>query len=67
MKALTGLSMAEIIRDLRLERAKQLLANKKFNVNEICYMVGFSDVDYFRRIFKTHMGESPSAYAKKTS
>jgi len=65
MKALTGLSMAEIIRDIRLERAKQLLANKKFNVNEICYMVGFSDVDYFRRIFKLHVGESPSAYAKK--
>jgi len=67
MKALTGLSMAEIIRDIRLARAKQLLANKKFNVNEVCYMVGFNDVDYFRRIFKTHVGESPSAYAKTFS
>lgn len=66
VKALTGLTMIEIIRDIRLERAKQLLSGGKFNVNEVCYMVGLNDVDHFRKVFKAHVGKSPSTYAKES-
>ncbi|WP_308379258.1 hybrid sensor histidine kinase/response regulator transcription factor [Parapedobacter tibetensis] len=65
MKALTGSSIADIIKEIRLNRAKQLLKDNKFNVNEIAYMVGFTDTDYFRKCFKTKFGYSPSKYTKK--
>ncbi|OCX51813.1 hypothetical protein BEL04_17530 [Mucilaginibacter sp. PPCGB 2223] len=64
MKALTGLSMGEVIKDIRLKHARQLLAGKKFNVNEVAYMTGFSDPDYFRKCFKAQFGVSPSEYGK---
>src|SRR5690606_32982814 len=62
IKALTGLSTAEIIKEIRLKRAKQLLSERKFNINETAYMVGFSDVDYFRKCFKAEFGISPSEF-----
>lgn len=65
MKALTGYSMADMIREVRLKRAQQLLREKKFNISEIAFMVGFSDVNYFRKSFKAKYGQSPSDYAKQ--
>lgn len=64
IKALTGFSMADLVRELRLKRAQQLLKEKKFNITEIAYMVGFSDPDYFRKSFKARFGQSPTEYAK---
>lgn len=64
MKALTGLGMAEVIKELRLNRARQLLNGKKYNVTEVTFMVGFTDTDHFRRSFKAQFGISPSVYAK---
>ncbi|TJZ60533.1 response regulator [Sphingobacterium olei] len=67
MKALTGYSMADLIKEIRLKRAQQLLREKKFHVSEIAYMVGFTDSDYFRKCFKAKFGDSPSAYANSYS
>jgi AraC-like DNA-binding protein len=64
IKALTGLSMAEMVKEIRLKRAKQLLKDRKFNVNEVTIMVGFSDADYFRKCFKAEFGITPSEYSK---
>ncbi|WP_187270238.1 hybrid sensor histidine kinase/response regulator transcription factor [Pontibacter qinzhouensis] len=64
VKALTGFSMAELIKELRLKRAMQLLKDHKFNVNEVAYMVGFNDADYFRKCFKTKFNMPPSEYYK---
>ena len=65
MKALTGSSMHDLLKELRLKRAKQLLLTQKFQINEIAYMVGFNDPEYFRRSFKAKFGVSPSALAKQ--
>ena len=64
IKALTDLSMAEMIKKMRLRRAQQLLTDKKFNVTESCFMTGFTDTSYFRKCFKVEFGVSPSDYAK---
>ena len=64
IKAMTGLSMAEVLKEIRLKRAKQLLKDRKFNVNEVSYMVGFSDTDYFRKCFKAEFRVTPSEYYK---
>lgn len=67
MKALTGSSMADTIRDIRLNHAQRLLREKKFNVSETAYMLGFTDSDYFRKCFKSKFGCSPSEYSKSVA
>jgi DNA-binding response OmpR family regulator len=61
-KDLTDLATGEFIKATRLKRACQLLKDKKHRVSEICYMVGFSDPDYFRKSFKNLYGVSPRHY-----
>ena len=65
MKALTGYSMADMIREVRLKRAQQLLRENKLNISEIAFKVGFSDANYFRKSFKAKFGQSPTDYAKQ--
>lgn len=65
MKALTGYSMNDLVKEIRLKRAQQLLQDNKFQINEIAYMVGFNDPEYFRKSFKAKIGCSPSAYVKQ--
>jgi signal transduction histidine kinase/ligand-binding sensor domain-containing protein/DNA-binding response OmpR family regulator len=62
IKALTNLTTTDFIRSIRLKRAAQLLEQKKFNVNEVAYAVGFVDVDYFRKCFKEQFGQTPKEY-----
>lgn len=63
IKALTNQSTIEFIRGYRLKRAAQYLERNEFTVTEVAYMVGFSDVDYFRKWFKTEFGRTPKEYA----
>jgi ligand-binding sensor domain-containing protein/signal transduction histidine kinase/DNA-binding response OmpR family regulator len=65
VKALTNQTVVEFIRSFRLKRAAQLLEQNKLQVNEIAYMVGFQDVDYFRKCFKEQFGHTPSDHAKR--
>ncbi|MES2276169.1 MAG: two-component regulator propeller domain-containing protein [Bacteroidota bacterium] len=63
IKALTNQTAIEFIRGIRIKRAAQLLEQNKFNVSEVAYMVGFVDVDYFRKCFKEQYGYTPKEYA----
>jgi len=65
IKALTGQSLIEFVRDLRLKRAAQLLGQNKLRVTEICYQVGFTDRRYFSQVFKKKFGITPSEFARK--
>jgi len=65
LKALTNQSIVEFIRGIRLKRAAQLLSMQQYAVNEVAYMVGFSDVDYFRKWFKKEFGKTPTEFSKK--
>lgn len=65
VKGMTGLSIAEVIKEIRLKRAKQLLQDQKLNVNEVAFIVGFSDSNHFRKCFKAEFGLSPTEYKKK--
>jgi DNA-binding response OmpR family regulator len=64
IKALTGLSMIEFIREFKLKRAAVLLVKYQMNVSDVCYKVGFSDRRYFSKLFKAKFGQTPSDYAK---
>lgn len=60
LSALTGFSPNEVIRNMRLERAKQLLEQKAGNASEIAYMTGFNSPAYFAKCFKDYFGVTPS-------
>jgi DNA-binding response OmpR family regulator len=60
--ALTGLSVNEFIKSLRMKKASELLSSKAHNVSEVAYMVGFADRKYFSKEFKKHFGKNPSDY-----
>jgi len=65
MKSMTGISVGEFIRNLRLEQATKLLKEQKINVTQIAYTVGFSSVAHFSTVFRKQFGVSPSEYVKK--
>lgn len=52
-----------ILLETRCKAAVKLLAEDRLTVNEVAYMVGFSDPNYFGKCFKSNMGESPKAYS----
>ena len=62
IKQLTGMSVVEFIRDIRLQKAASYLSQKKLTVSEVMYMVGFTTASYFAKCFKAKYGVSPSDY-----
>jgi YesN/AraC family two-component response regulator len=62
LKAQTGLSAQELIQSIRLAHAKTLLKQTENTISEIAYDCGFSDPEYFSRVFKKETGSSPSEY-----
>ena len=64
LKALTGYSTTEFIRNQRLKLAKQLIEHDKISISEVGYSVGFNDPSYFSKCFKQEFGHSPSDYLK---
>ena len=61
-KAETDQTFVEYVTALRIERAKNLLANPDASIKEICAGVGYSDPNYFSRIFKKVTGRTPTEY-----
>jgi signal transduction histidine kinase/ligand-binding sensor domain-containing protein/AraC-like DNA-binding protein/CheY-like chemotaxis protein len=62
IKNLTGMSPNEFVKDIRLNKAAQLLASKVFRVSEVGMKVGFPDTRYFSVCFKRRFGVSPSNF-----
>ncbi|MCC6725061.1 MAG: response regulator [Saprospiraceae bacterium] len=60
LSALTGFSPNEVIRNMRLERAKLLLEKKAGNASEVAYLTGFNSPAYFAKCFKDYFGVTPS-------
>ena len=64
VKAITGKSPVEIIREERLKRGHQLLADSSLSISEIAYKVGFSSPSYFTKCYKDFFGKSPTDVQK---
>ncbi|GFN33138.1 AraC family transcriptional regulator [Paenibacillus xylaniclasticus] len=61
----TGRTPREMIIQRRIERACQLLLYHETTVKEVAYAVGFSDENYFCRVFKSVKGVTATQYRKK--
>ncbi len=59
VKALTGISPVELLRQMRLQRGYKLLTTTTKTVNEIAYEVGFGTPGYFSKCFKEQFGKYP--------
>ena len=64
MRAITGQTPTDFIRNQRLERAAHLLRTTSHSVNEISNLVGFSYASYFTKCFKEKYGVLPKDYVK---
>lgn len=64
IKSITGQSVIEFIKDIRLKRAAQLLLNPHARAAEVGFMVGIEDPKNFRVSFQKLFGMSPTQYAK---
>lgn len=65
VKTLTGVSVNEFIRNVRLEKAKELIELGNDNITEISYKVGFSSPSYFTKCFKEKYNYLPTHNQKK--
>ncbi|MBO5979021.1 MAG: helix-turn-helix domain-containing protein, partial [Bacteroidales bacterium] len=64
VKGLTGENPSVFFKRYKLNRAAQLLQERKHNVSEIADMTGFSTLSHFSTSFKKQFGVSPSEYVK---
>ncbi len=65
IKKLTNLSASQFIRQVRLQRAMELLKEGFGNVSEISFKVGFSSTSYFIKCFGDYYGYPPGEVGKR--
>jgi YesN/AraC family two-component response regulator len=65
LKATTGKTPNEVVREVRLERAAAMLQQQMGTVAEIAYQVGFNNMSYFSKCFKEQFASTPSDFSKR--
>ncbi|MEF3302121.1 AraC family transcriptional regulator [Paenibacillus sp. GYB003] len=64
-KRLKGTSPIDYLNGLRIAHAKNMLLEKKHSVKEVSAASGFGNEFYFSRMFKKHVGISPTMYRNR--
>jgi signal transduction histidine kinase/ligand-binding sensor domain-containing protein/DNA-binding response OmpR family regulator len=62
LKAITNQTPNNFIKSIRLKRAAQLLKQRKINVSEVAYKVGFKDPRYFSKCFQKEFKQTPTQF-----
>ena len=57
-----GVTILQYINDLKLEKAKQMLADTDIQIKDIATRLGFTSAGYFGRFFKSKLGVTPNVY-----
>lgn len=60
-KAAIGLAPHRFVTIIRLQRAQELLMRTPMSVADVAAAVGYANVNHFRRMFRSQLGELPSA------
>ena len=64
-KRYTGVTPLQYITTIRINKAKELLKDSGYSIQEIGSLVGYDNQLYFSRMFKKQTGCSPSQYREK--
>ncbi|MGB8364197.1 MAG: GlxA family transcriptional regulator [Rhizomicrobium sp.] len=62
-----GMTPLDYLQTLRIEAAKQMLARSVRHIDRIGYLVGYSDPGFFKKMFRSRAGMSPSEYRRKNA
>lgn len=63
----TGMKYNDFITTVRMARAAFLLTHSDMKIYEISRLLGYQDVDYFKRIYKKYSGKTPTDWRKAMS
>lgn len=61
-KKRTGKTIGQFLTEIRIEHSMELLMDKQLKLYHIAEMVGYEDPNYYAKIFKRHVGVTPSEY-----
>lgn len=64
MRSISGMTINEFVKTIRLDHAKKLLETGLYNVNEVATMIGFEDSKYFSKEFRKVFGKTPNEIKK---
>lgn len=64
-RSMTGSTPIQYLRQLRIQRAAELLATTDRKISDIGAACGFQEMSYFAKIFREQKGDSPGAYRKR--
>lgn len=65
VKTLSGQTLHEFIKTIRLKKSLQILLDGNMNINQVAYEVGFNSSSYYHRCFIKEYGVSPKDYINK--
>ncbi len=65
VQTLTNYSIADLIKEMRLKKAAELLKNNSVSIADVAFSVGFNDRKYFSKEFRKRFKISPSEYIEK--
>lgn len=61
----TGDNLVKYVTDVRMEKAKRLLAETNMKIFQVAERCGYDNTSYFNRLFKNYFGVSPKQYKEK--
>jgi AraC-like DNA-binding protein len=57
-----GITFSQLVKNIRRELAENYLAEKRYSIDDITYLLGFSEPSVFHRAFKSWTGITPGQY-----
>jgi len=60
-------TFSNYLNDIRINHAKKLLKTSHYRVYEVGNLCGYPDNQYFTKVFKKHVGITPTTYRQKNS
>jgi AraC-like DNA-binding protein len=64
IKQVYGQSFTDLLTQMRVDRAKEMLVRTEKSLIQICLECGFSDQSYFTKVFQKHAGHPPGEYRR---
>jgi AraC-like DNA-binding protein len=65
IKSISGQSIGDFIRTLRLKKAVQIMTHEDVSLSEVMYRIGIQTQSYFTKAFKKEFGKTPTQFVQE--